>query len=146
MVSILPLLNLVVVMEYFHQIIFIIPWTIFLLKIGESTNITSKAVPLGNILCDEWVNGNIIFFSGCNSFWYFWYQQCRRISYMWFPIPTSSISILHFVARIFWRKLYNFALLNAEDSGKHQNLQAIFTLLNITYDFSKVIVGLPGVC
>ncbi len=43
-------------------------------------------------------------------------------------------------------KLYNFALLNAGDSGKHQNLQAIFTLVNITYEFSKVRVGLPGVC
>ncbi len=63
---------------------------------------------------------------------------------MWFPIPTSSISILHFVARIFGRKLYNFALLNAEDSGKHQNCQAIFTLVNITHNFSKVRVGLPG--
>jgi hypothetical protein len=29
------------------------PWTIFLLKIGESMNITSKAVPLGNILSDK---------------------------------------------------------------------------------------------
>jgi hypothetical protein len=40
-------------MEYFDPIIFIIPWTIFLLKIGESTNITSKAVPLENILSDK---------------------------------------------------------------------------------------------
>jgi hypothetical protein len=48
--SILPLLELVAVMEYFHQIIFVIPWTIFLLDIGESTNTTSKAVPLENIL------------------------------------------------------------------------------------------------
>jgi hypothetical protein len=52
-VSILPSLELVAVMEYFHQKIFIIPWTIFLLKIGESTNITSKAVPLENILNDK---------------------------------------------------------------------------------------------
>jgi hypothetical protein len=44
-VSILPSLELVAVMEYFYQLIFIIPWTIFLLQIGESTNITSKAVP-----------------------------------------------------------------------------------------------------
>ena len=63
-----------------------------------------------------------------------------------FQYPLSSISILHFVARIFGHKLYNFALLNAGDSGKHQNLQAIFTLVNITYNFSKVRVGLPGVC
>jgi hypothetical protein len=63
-----------------------------------------------------------------------------------FQYPLSSISILHFVARIFGRKLYNFALLNAGHSGKHQNLQAIFTLVNITYNISKVRVGLPGVC
>jgi hypothetical protein len=42
--------------------------------------------------------------------------------------------------------LYNFALLNAGDSGKHQKLQAIFTLANITYKFPKVRVGLPGKC
>jgi hypothetical protein len=52
-VSILPLLELVAVMEYFQHIIFVIPWTIFLLKIGESTNITSKVFPLGNILSDK---------------------------------------------------------------------------------------------
>jgi hypothetical protein len=52
-VSILPLLELVVVVEYFCQIIFVIPWTIFLLRIGESTNTTSKAVPLGHILSDK---------------------------------------------------------------------------------------------
>ena len=53
MVSILPSLELVAVMEQFHRITFVIPWTIFLLKIGKSTNITSKAVPLGNILSDK---------------------------------------------------------------------------------------------
>jgi hypothetical protein len=37
-------------------------------------------------------------------------------------------------------------LLNAFESGKHQNLQAFFTLVNITYKFSKVRVGLPGDC
>ena len=63
-----------------------------------------------------------------------------------FQYPLSSISILHFVARIFGHKWYNFALLNAGDSGKHQNLQAIFTLVDITSNFSKVRVGLPGVC
>jgi hypothetical protein len=63
-----------------------------------------------------------------------------------FQYPLLSISILHFVARMFGCKLYNFALLNAGDSGKHQNLPAIFTLVNITYNFSKVRVGLPGVC
>ncbi len=54
-----------------------------------------------------------------------------------FQFPLSSISILHFVARIFGCKVYNFALLNAGDSGKHQNLQATFTLVNITYLFLK---------
>jgi hypothetical protein len=63
-----------------------------------------------------------------------------------FQYPLSSISILHFVARIFGHKLYNFALLNAGDSGKHQNLQAFYTLVNITYNFSKVRVGLPEEC
>jgi hypothetical protein len=46
-------MELVVVMENFHQIIFVIPWTIFLLKIEESMNITSKAVPLENNLSDK---------------------------------------------------------------------------------------------
>jgi hypothetical protein len=39
-------------MESFHHIIFEIPWAIFLLKIGGSINVTSKVVPLGNILSD----------------------------------------------------------------------------------------------
>jgi hypothetical protein len=38
---------------YFYRIIFKTPLTIFLLKIGESTNITSKAVTLENILSDK---------------------------------------------------------------------------------------------
>ncbi len=33
--------------------IFKTPWKIFLLKIGKSMNITSKEVPLGNILSDK---------------------------------------------------------------------------------------------
>ena len=45
--------GIVVVMEYFHPIIFVIPWTIFLLKIRQSMNTTSKAVPLENILSDK---------------------------------------------------------------------------------------------
>jgi hypothetical protein len=36
-----------------HQIIFVTPLTTFLLKIGESMNITLKAIPLGNILNDK---------------------------------------------------------------------------------------------
>jgi hypothetical protein len=45
-VSILLLLELVVVIESFHRIIFETPWTTFILKIGESMNMASKAVPL----------------------------------------------------------------------------------------------------
>ncbi len=41
-----------------------------------------------------------------------------------FQYSSLPISILHFVARIFGRKLDNFALLNAGENGKHQNLQA----------------------
>ncbi len=63
-----------------------------------------------------------------------------------FQYPSLPISILHFIARIFGRKWYNFVLLNAFESGKHQNLLDCFTLVNITYNFSKVRVGLPGVC
>ncbi len=63
-----------------------------------------------------------------------------------FQYPSLPISILHFVARIFGCWIYNFALLNAGENGKHCNLQAFFTLVNITYNFSNVRVGLPGVC
>jgi hypothetical protein len=65
---------------------------------------------------------------------------------MWFPMPTFINIQFQFLAKKFGRKLYNFALLNAGDSGKHQNLHAIFTLVNITYNFSNVRVGLPGEC
>ncbi len=41
------------IIEYFHQIIFETPLITFLLKIGESRNITSKAVLLGDILNDN---------------------------------------------------------------------------------------------
>jgi hypothetical protein len=63
-----------------------------------------------------------------------------------FQYPLSSIFILHVVARFFGLSYITFALLNAGDRCKHQNLQAIFTLVNITYNFSKMRVGLPGEC
>ncbi len=65
-----------------------------------------------------------------------------------FQYPLLSVSILHspFCGKNFWHKWYSFALLNARDNGKLQNWQAIFTRVNITYNFSKVRVGLPGVC
>ncbi len=64
------------VLEYLHRIIFEYPLTIFLLKIGESMNITSKAVPLGNnfYVISESMETLINFFTCCNSFWCFWYQ------------------------------------------------------------------------
>jgi hypothetical protein len=40
-------------MESFHQKIFKTQWKKILLKIGESMNITSREVPLGNILSDK---------------------------------------------------------------------------------------------
>ncbi len=52
-VSIPPLLVKIVVMEYFRQIICETPLITFLLKTVESTNIASKAVPLGDILNDK---------------------------------------------------------------------------------------------
>ncbi len=88
----------------------------------------------------------IIYLCAATAFDIFGTDNAVELDTCGFQYPLSSISILHFVARIFGRKLYNFALLNAGDSGKHQNLQAIFTLVNITYIFSKVRVGLPGEC
>jgi hypothetical protein len=88
----------------------------------------------------------IYFFMCCNRFDIFGTDNAGELVTCGFQYPLSPISILHFVARIFGHKLYNFALSNARDSVKHQNLQAIFTLVNITYNFSKVRVGLPGEC
>ncbi len=101
-VSILPLLELVVVMESFHWIIFKTPWTIILLRIGES-NITSKAVPLGNILSNKWVIGNInLFFYVLQQLLIFLVLTIRRISYMWFPIPTFVNIHSPFCGKNFW--------------------------------------------
>jgi hypothetical protein len=88
----------------------------------------------------------IIFLCAATAFDLFDTNNAGELVTYGFQYPLSSISILHFVARIFGCKLYNFALLNAGDSAKHQNLLAIFTLVNITYNFSKVRVGLPWEC
>jgi hypothetical protein len=111
-------------------------------------NITSKAVPLGNILSDKWVDENInyYFLHAATAFDVFGTNNAGELDTFGFQYPLLSISILYFVARIFGRKWYSFALLNAGDSGKHQNWQALFTRVNITYIFLKVRVGLPGVC
>ncbi len=88
----------------------------------------------------------IYFFGAATAFDMFGTDNAEELLTCGFQYPSLPISILHFVARIFGRKWYNFALLNAGESSKHQNLLAFFTLVNITYNFSKVRVGLPGVC
>ncbi len=97
-------------------------------------------------MIDESMETVFIFLRAATAFDIFGTNSAGELVTCGFQYPLSSISILYFVARIFGRKLYNCALLNAGDSGKHQNFQAIFTLVKITYDFSKVRVGLPGVC
>ncbi len=54
-----------------------------------------------------------------------------------FQYPSLPISILHFVARIFGRTWYNFALFNAGESGKHQNLQAFFATVPTNYAYGE---------
>ncbi len=141
-------------MESFHQNIFKTPLKIHLLKIGESMNIIPQEVPLKNILSDKWVDWHITLqiYTFIYLFWaetafdIFGTNNAEEFLTCGFQYPSLPISILHFVAKIFGHKWYNFDLLNSGESGKHQNLQAIFTLVNITYNFSKVRVGLPGVC
>ncbi len=87
-----------------------------------------------------------IFFWAATAFYIFGTDNAEELITCGFQYPSLPISILHFVARIFGHKWYNFALLNDGESGKYQNLQAFSTLVNITYNFSKVRVGLPGVC
>jgi hypothetical protein len=86
-----------------------------------------------------------IFLCAATAFDIFGTNNAGELVTCGFQYPFPSISILHFEEKN-GCMLYNFALLNAGDSGKHQNLQAIFTHGNITYKFSKVRVGLPGVC
>ncbi len=64
----------------------------------------------------------IIFLRAATAFDIFGTDNAGELVTCGFQYPLSSTSILHFVARIFGCKLYNFALLNAGDSGKHQNL------------------------
>ncbi len=74
----------------------------------------------------------IYFFGAATAFDIFGTDNAEELLTCGFQYPSLPISILHFVARIFGRKWYNFALLNAKESDKHQNLQAFFTLVNIT--------------
>ncbi len=88
----------------------------------------------------------IYFLGAATAFDIFGTDNAKELLTCGFQYPSLPISILQFIARIFGHKWYNFALLNAGESGNHQNLQAFFTLVNSTYNFSKVSVGLPGVC
>ncbi len=92
------------------------------------------------------INTFIYFLGAATAFDIFGTDNAEELITCGFQYPSLPISILHFADRIFGRKWYNFALLNDGESGKHQNLQAFFTLVNITYNFSKVRVGLPGFC
>ncbi len=61
-----------------------------------------------------------LFFRAATAFDIFGTDNAEEVITCGFQYPFLPISILHFVARIFWRKWYNFALLNAGESGKHQ--------------------------
>jgi hypothetical protein len=97
---------------------------------------------------NKWVNGGIIFFFWCAATAYdvLGTSNAGELDKCGFQYPVLSISILHFLERNFGCKQYSFALLYAGESGKHQYWQAIFTCVNITFNFSKVRAGLPGVC
>ncbi len=73
----------------------------------------------------------ISFLYAATAFDVFGIDNAGELNTCGFQYPLLSISILHFVARILGRKWYSFALLNAEQSGKQQNRQAIFTRVNI---------------
>jgi hypothetical protein len=83
----------------------------------------------------ESINIFINFGGAATAFDIFGSDNAEELITCGFQYPSLPISILHFVARIFGRKWYNFALLNDGESGKHQNLQAFITLVNITYNF-----------
>ncbi len=59
--------------------------------------------------------------------------------------PYLSMSICHFVARLFGLKWKSVRVLYFGESGKHKKV-AFFTCVNITCSFSKVSAGLPGLC
>ncbi len=91
-------------LKYLHWIILKYPLTIFLLKIRQSMNITSKVVPLGNILTDKWVIGNINFF-------FYVLQQ-----FLMFLVPTMQESEIHVVSNTHFRQ-YQFSILWQEFLG-----------------------------
>ncbi len=69
-----------------------------------------------------------LFLHAATAFDVFGINNAGELDTCGFQYPLSSTFILHFVGRIFGHKRYSFALLNAEDNGKHQNQQAIFNV------------------
>ncbi len=72
--------------------------TTFLLKIKESANITSTAVPVGNILNDKWVEGGIVFF-------FYMLQQL-----LMFLVSTMQVNEIHVVSNTHFCQ-YPFSIL-----------------------------------
>jgi hypothetical protein len=66
----------------------------------------------------ESINTFIYFFWATTAFDIFGTDNAEELNTCGFQYPSLSISILHFVARIFGRNWYNFALLNDGESGK----------------------------
>ncbi len=60
-----------------------------------------------------------IFFRATTAFDIFGADNAKEFLTCGFQYPSLPISILHFVARIFGGKWYNFVLLNAFESGEH---------------------------
>jgi hypothetical protein len=61
----------------------------------------------------------LFFLRAATAFDVFGTDNAGELDTCGFEYPLLSISILYYVARIFGRKRYSFALLNAGDSGKH---------------------------
>jgi hypothetical protein len=76
----------------------------------------------------ESINTFIYVFWAATAFDIFGTDNAEELITCGFQYPSLPISILHFVAKIFGRKWYNFALLNDGESGKHKNLQAFLPL------------------
>ncbi len=70
-----------------------------------------------------------------------WEVDVRDLQY-----PYLSMFICHFVARIFGCKWNSVHLSYFGESGKHWKWLDFFSRVSITYSFSKVSAGLPGLC
>jgi hypothetical protein len=91
-----------------------------------------------DMLADVCILYNLTLFYSISLIYFFWAATAfdifgtdnvaEELLTCGFQYPSLQISILYFVARIFGCKLYNFALLNAGESGKHQNVHAFLPL------------------